>query len=207
MIRENPDDLTPRLVYADWCDERGDPRGEFIRIQCELALLRGHQENRRLLELRESFLWEEHRREWNGEIHRRLAATPLKNQVGARRGLIRHWEYARGFAEFAIVEPEAFLDFPEALFQIGPLGRLKILHARDHIREILRSPFLPRLHTLELDLPAVNQETVERRIFAQRSPAADHVLILPLRCRQTPPDPATRFFDRVSQTWQALFGR
>jgi hypothetical protein len=29
----------PRLVYADWLDERGDPRGEFIRVQCELARL------------------------------------------------------------------------------------------------------------------------------------------------------------------------
>jgi uncharacterized protein (TIGR02996 family) len=34
-----PDDDTPRLVYADWLDERGDPRGEFIRLQCELAKL------------------------------------------------------------------------------------------------------------------------------------------------------------------------
>jgi uncharacterized protein (TIGR02996 family) len=27
----------PRLVYADWLSERGDPRGEFIRVQCTLA--------------------------------------------------------------------------------------------------------------------------------------------------------------------------
>jgi uncharacterized protein (TIGR02996 family) len=36
-IRQNPDDDTPRLVYADWLEERDDPRGEFIRIQCQLA--------------------------------------------------------------------------------------------------------------------------------------------------------------------------
>src|SRR5262249_51734963 len=34
-----PEDDTPRLVYADWLEERGDPRGEFIRIQCELAAM------------------------------------------------------------------------------------------------------------------------------------------------------------------------
>jgi uncharacterized protein (TIGR02996 family) len=28
----NPDDSAPRLVYADWLDERGDPRGEAVRL-------------------------------------------------------------------------------------------------------------------------------------------------------------------------------
>ena len=32
-IRDAPDDDAPRLIYADWLDERGDPRGEFIRVQ------------------------------------------------------------------------------------------------------------------------------------------------------------------------------
>jgi uncharacterized protein (TIGR02996 family) len=37
-IREAPDDDAPRLVYADWLDEHGQPeRAEFIRVQCELA--------------------------------------------------------------------------------------------------------------------------------------------------------------------------
>ena len=40
-IAENPDDDTPRLVYADWLDEHGDAAGrgraELIRAQCELG--------------------------------------------------------------------------------------------------------------------------------------------------------------------------
>lgn len=36
-ILESPDDDAPRLVFADWLDERGDPRGEFIQVQVELA--------------------------------------------------------------------------------------------------------------------------------------------------------------------------
>jgi uncharacterized protein (TIGR02996 family) len=36
-IRADPDDDTARLVYADWLDERGDVRGEWLRVQCELA--------------------------------------------------------------------------------------------------------------------------------------------------------------------------
>lgn len=35
-ICEDPTDVGLRLVYADWLDERADPLGEFIRVQCEL---------------------------------------------------------------------------------------------------------------------------------------------------------------------------
>ena len=38
MIAENPDDDTPRLVFADWLDEHEQhERAEFIRLQIELA--------------------------------------------------------------------------------------------------------------------------------------------------------------------------
>lgn len=33
-ICARPQDDGPRLVYADWLQERGDPRGEFIVLQC-----------------------------------------------------------------------------------------------------------------------------------------------------------------------------
>jgi uncharacterized protein (TIGR02996 family) len=37
-ILVNPDEDTPRLMFADWLDEHGDPaRAEFIRLQCALA--------------------------------------------------------------------------------------------------------------------------------------------------------------------------
>src|SRR5262245_19322229 len=38
-IRANPNDVAARLVYADWLEERGDPRGEFIRIEEEMRPL------------------------------------------------------------------------------------------------------------------------------------------------------------------------
>lgn len=36
-IQEDPADDTLRLVYADWLEEQGDPRCEFIRLQLQLA--------------------------------------------------------------------------------------------------------------------------------------------------------------------------
>ena len=39
-IRQAPDDDAPRLVYADWLDERGEwERAELIRVQCRMAAL------------------------------------------------------------------------------------------------------------------------------------------------------------------------
>jgi len=36
-ILANPDDETQLLVYADWLEERGDPRGVNIRANVELS--------------------------------------------------------------------------------------------------------------------------------------------------------------------------
>ena len=38
-IVANPEDDVPRLLYADWLEKHGDPRGEFIRVQCQRARL------------------------------------------------------------------------------------------------------------------------------------------------------------------------
>src|SRR5438552_3245579 len=36
-ICEHPDDDAPRLIYADWLEENGQPeRAEFIRVQIQL---------------------------------------------------------------------------------------------------------------------------------------------------------------------------
>jgi uncharacterized protein (TIGR02996 family) len=47
-IKANPDDAVARLVYADWLEERGDARSEFLRLQVESDRMRG-----RLHELRQ----------------------------------------------------------------------------------------------------------------------------------------------------------
>src|SRR5688500_14192684 len=32
-LQASPDDDAPRLVFADWLDERGDPRGPLLRLE------------------------------------------------------------------------------------------------------------------------------------------------------------------------------
>jgi uncharacterized protein (TIGR02996 family) len=38
-IRAHPEDDLNRLVYADWLDERSDPRGRYLRLEIELSRL------------------------------------------------------------------------------------------------------------------------------------------------------------------------
>src|SRR2546423_15203209 len=69
-ILESPGDDLPRLVYADWLDENGDPdRAEFIRTQVELARMGKGDERRASLALREQALLDRHQKAW-------LAALP-----------------------------------------------------------------------------------------------------------------------------------
>jgi uncharacterized protein (TIGR02996 family) len=81
-----PDDDTPRLVYADWLEEHGDPaRGEFIRLQCRYAdrLAAGPVPADEPDVVRARELWEAHGDRWRAEL-------------GTVRGL--HWHaFRRGF--------------------------------------------------------------------------------------------------------------
>jgi uncharacterized protein (TIGR02996 family) len=38
-IFADPEDISLRLVFADWLEERGDPRAEYVRLDCQLAAL------------------------------------------------------------------------------------------------------------------------------------------------------------------------
>src|SRR5206468_7966092 len=67
-IIADPDDDAPRLIYADWLDERGDPRGEFIRVQCALARMDEWDPRRWDLKRREQDLLAAHKRAWLGTI-------------------------------------------------------------------------------------------------------------------------------------------
>jgi len=61
----------PRLVYADWLSERGDPRGELIVLQCERARRGGL-----LPSERETALLRRHLAEWLGPLGKVIYADP-----------------------------------------------------------------------------------------------------------------------------------
>jgi uncharacterized protein (TIGR02996 family) len=86
-ITENPDDDTPRMVYADWLTDRGDPRGEFIHVQCSLGSVAEDDPCRPQLEARESELLALHQDGWLGPL----------------RPLLSRWTFRRGFLDAAAV--------------------------------------------------------------------------------------------------------
>jgi uncharacterized protein (TIGR02996 family) len=95
-IQEDPDDDTPRLVYADWLEEQGNPdgaaRAELIRTQVELARL-GDDPRRAALEGRAAALLLAHGAAWAG---------PVPDWVSG-------WEFCRGFLTELLIDGGKFL--------------------------------------------------------------------------------------------------
>jgi uncharacterized protein (TIGR02996 family) len=74
-ITANPEDDVLRLVYADWLEEQGDPRAEFLRLDCALA---GKAE--RIMETAATKArWQELRENFDPSWLIRIARPPLEN--------------------------------------------------------------------------------------------------------------------------------
>ena len=93
-IRDNPDEDTPRLIYADWLDEQGGEanaaRAEFIRVQCEFSLIPevvNYQQRERWNQLynRERLLLDAHRVTW---LKSNTAESSLPGNLTFRRGFV-----------------------------------------------------------------------------------------------------------------------
>jgi uncharacterized protein (TIGR02996 family) len=99
-----PDDDAPRMIYADWLSEQGDPRGEFIALQLAAAKLPWKDWAKRdELEDAAGKLQAKHRKTWKAELD-----EPV---------------YRRGFVERVKVTAEALLDDTDGLFEAAPLLR------------------------------------------------------------------------------------
>ncbi len=113
-ILADPDDDEPRLVYADWLVERGDPRGEFIHVQCALA--RDHQKRGALI-ARERALLAAHGAEWLAPLHQ-----------WTTKGIFR-----RGFVDEVRIGAPHFPRLAERIVHTLPLQSLVVhgLESRD----------------------------------------------------------------------------
>jgi len=136
---ETPDDDALRLVYADWLEERGDPRAEFIRVQCAAAHMAADDQRRHALQAREKQLFTEYARDWCGP----LGLEPDQ------------CEFRRGFVEAVEIHADRFLECPEALFRVAPIREIHFLHATKRIREIADCSWLGKLTTLDLSANAL----------------------------------------------------
>lgn len=147
-----PDDDAPRLVLADFLSGLGDPRGEFIALQCRLAAA-PDDEARRALRIAENKLLAAHEATWTAPFFDVAKSTPFRKVK-----VVFH----RGFLEEATLPLEA-LDDLERLFEAAPLlRRLRFdspgftgqTHAPPTLTGRLSSPLLRRVRSLDLRLPA-----------------------------------------------------
>src|SRR5947207_793815 len=104
-IREGSHARQTCLVYSDWLEERGDPRGPFMRLQCTLTRLPSWSTRRLALEAEAHALCLRHEAEWLG---------PLLGVAG-------HWEFRRGLLHWATLEAETFLAHAEEWLPELPL--------------------------------------------------------------------------------------
>jgi uncharacterized protein (TIGR02996 family) len=134
-----------RAAYADWCQERGDPRGEFIALQ--LATKRTPQ-----LERRERELLKAHETAWLGA----LAPHLVKGEVTFRRGFpaVATWKLRRAdvakagaLREWATIEE---LSLGAGMQWVGPAQRhLRALRNVKHCVDDVVAMRWERLDTLD----------------------------------------------------------
>jgi uncharacterized protein (TIGR02996 family) len=116
----NPDDDTPRLVYADWLEERGDVRGEFIRVQCRLARMDEEDAEYAPLFFREQELLERHRDHLVGDL------APVFDYPMAPTNPDSIYSFRRGFIERVCLPMTMFVEHADTLFARAPIRSLAL---------------------------------------------------------------------------------
>jgi uncharacterized protein (TIGR02996 family) len=143
-ILEDPDDDTPRLVYADWLDENGQhDRAEFIRLQCELARLEGEEDPSSAAQVRMAAL--QHREAVLLGGHRKAWTQPLPEWA---RG--KAVGFARGFVVTVHAPAGLFLQHGAELFRVAPVQHLALDGVADRTAALAATPLLLHLRSLLL---------------------------------------------------------
>jgi len=135
-ILEKPDDDALRLAFADWLEERGDPWGEFIRVQCALAAMSDNDPSRPPLVRRERALLTEHSLAW----------------AGALPQIVTAYEYHRGFIDTVVMGTGKFLTHAAKLFDQAPIQSLRLTRLGQSVSGSMLAacPELARLRHLAL---------------------------------------------------------
>lgn len=138
-VCEHPHDETLRLVLADWLDDQGDPRGEYIRVQIALAGLPHSDPRRSPLAVREQELRSEHGRSW------------LPPEVPHVK-----WDgFEKGFIEqVAISRWSTIVEHAERIRELAPIRHLRFHNCpvpMSQLEGLLESPLGRQLTGLSLD--------------------------------------------------------
>ena len=142
----NPEDDTPRLVFADWLDEHDEVvRAEFIRLQIELEGLPDGKKKQKL-QAREKTLLDKYGDAWSESLKPYFAYY-------YRGTYAYHYAppvvFRRGFVETIAMDVNTFLDRGYEVFALAPIRGLRIQDAQS-LDNLAGCEDLLRLHALNL---------------------------------------------------------
>ncbi|MBY0460563.1 MAG: TIGR02996 domain-containing protein, partial [Gemmataceae bacterium] len=135
-VLASPDDDTPRLVFADWLDERAEgddtARAALIRAQCRMEHLSPHSKERKELARQVKSLLAEHEDTW---------VKPVRDL-----GFVRKWEFRRGFLHAVTLSATQFAHNAEKLFAAAPTIRAaRFPDASNEVSRLAGCEYLGRL--------------------------------------------------------------
>jgi uncharacterized protein (TIGR02996 family) len=134
-IRQQPDDDAPRLIYADWLEEHGQPeRAEFIRVQIEMDRL--PEGSPRWYDL-------------DGRAQALLAQQEL-DWLGPMAEVLTSWLFRRGFLDSVELQAEMFLRRGEELFRREPIRKYCLRDPFKVVDTLPDSPLLAKIRSLSL---------------------------------------------------------
>ncbi|QJW98924.1 TIGR02996 domain-containing protein [Frigoriglobus tundricola] len=128
-------DDRPRLVYADFLDDSGEPdRAELIRVQLALARLGADDPRRPALSDRQVELLARTRAAWTAHL----------------AGLVVSVDFHRGIPDSVSVDADTFLARGDDLFRRLRVRRLRLLDPAPLLAKLAASPLLARVRALDL---------------------------------------------------------
>jgi uncharacterized protein (TIGR02996 family) len=159
-ICANPDDDAPRLIYADWLDEHGDPlQAEFIRLQIEFARC-SEPSRRKLLAAREKELWRTLKK-WRFVLGNWLTLALC--------------DFHRGFSTTWIGTISDFQKCVDAYWLVGPIKKLGLSFTsrfRGSMRsapKVISCPLIRHLDELNLFGPHLYDSWVQQFLECQHA--------------------------------------
>ncbi|HEY7330841.1 MAG TPA: TIGR02996 domain-containing protein [Gemmataceae bacterium] len=156
---ENPDDLATHFAYADYLQEQGDPRGEFIQVQLAQEDPQRTEKERRILQARAKDLLREHQREWLGILADELFPSNDELVEAWPSPIHRPYEhqFARGWLDSLVLRETPDYGYR---IELGPLlclapevrllRKLVIDYDNGLVEMLLASPFLLNLRVLQV---------------------------------------------------------
>jgi uncharacterized protein (TIGR02996 family) len=144
-ICEQPWEDTPRLMYADWLDENGDPlRAEFIRVQVQLAK-EGEQGELKELRARAEQLHRKAGGRWT-------RGSPAGGGVRIGRELRRGFYYKASFSGY-----NPFVQRSAKVFEWMPVDTLWVDWIPDEmLTNVLQSQYLLRIINFGISVHATD---------------------------------------------------